>query len=270
MKRHVVRSAVLSIAVLVMMVLLAACGNFTGSGGQETISGSIVSVDMTKHTVTLNVNGQTETISGIPDNVLQSLQSQVGKMYSIQVTQNSDGSFNLVSGTNLTPENDQGTPEATGTSETSSSGSIEFVGTVKSVASNSLSVSMPNGLALSMSANGTDLGDFNNAMPAVGTLVKVKAVTNPDGSFNAESVKTGDATEQNNVTYKGVATSAVGSDHLLHFVVGKQSFSFPIASSTDLSDFNGSTQSIQNGSPLEVEVLFNGTNGTVTKVKNNN
>ncbi|TMF41935.1 MAG: hypothetical protein E6I32_19295, partial [Chloroflexi bacterium] len=160
MKTTVLRKMVVSIAVLVVMILFSACAG-VGSNGQQTLSGSIVSVNASTHTVVLNVNGQQDTITNVPDNVIQLLQGQVGKMYGVQVTQNSDGSFSIVGGTNVTSENNQGTPETnetpnsneTSTPETGTpaQGTIKFNGNVQSSGTNSLVVSLPGGGTISLS-----------------------------------------------------------------------------------------------------------------------
>src|SRR5260370_23712602 len=103
----VVRRMIVGIAVLVVMVLFSACAGVGANG--VSLSGSVVSVDSTNHTVTLSVNGQNTTIKNVPDNVITLLQAQVGKAYSFQVTQNSDGSYNIESRTNVTPEPGEGT-----------------------------------------------------------------------------------------------------------------------------------------------------------------
>ncbi len=51
--------------------------------------------------VTLRVNGQSFPINGLTDQEVQALQTNqaVGKTYTIHVTQNPDGSYNISSGT---------------------------------------------------------------------------------------------------------------------------------------------------------------------------
>jgi len=262
-----VRNVIVGGAVLVMMILFSACAGV----GSQSLSGSIVSVNAATHTVVIDVNGQNETISSVPANVISLLQGEVGKNYNVQVTTNSDGSFSIVGGTNPTPETNttNDTTTTTTTSNTNVQGSIEFFGTVKSTGNNSLVVSMPDGSQLSMTASGTDLSDFSNTLPAVGTQVSVTANTNPDGSFNADSlsqVKSDDITSQ--VTYTGVTTATVGGDNVIHFAVGHNSYSFTIPSGADLGDFNNSAQQIQNNTPVKVEVQFNGTSVTVLQVSN--
>src|SRR5205085_10367216 len=198
MKTSILRKMVVSIAVLVVMILFSACAG-VGSNGQHALSGTIVSVNASTHTVVLNVNGQQDTITNVPDNVIQLLQGQVGKMYGIQVTQNSDGSFSIVGGTDVTPENNQGTPEVNntpGSNQTPTTvtgspaqGTIQFNGNVQSSGTNSLVVSIPGGGTLSVSTNSsTDLGDFNNSLPAVNTQVLVVANANTDGSYTATKI----------------------------------------------------------------------------------
>lgn len=275
MKTLNLRHFLVSGAVLLVMMLFSACAG-VGSNGQQTLSGSIVSANGS--TVVISVNGQQDTIKNVPANIIQSLQGQVGKLYSITVTTNSDGSFSIVSGTNVLLENSEGTPEANQTPETNNEtpttveqGSIEFFGTVTAHGNNSVSVSMPDGSQLSMSLNGTDLGDFNNALPATGTRVKVQATTNADGSFNAEKLNQVDTTDAaNQATFQGVTTAAVGSDNKLHFTVGNKSYSFTINTGADLSDFNNSAQQIQLGTSVKVEVQYNGSSVQVLKISNNN
>jgi hypothetical protein len=274
MKKLNLRHFLVSGAILLVMMLFSACAGV--GNGQQTLSGSVVSVNASTHTVVLNVNGQNETISNVPNDVIQALQGQVGKAYSITVTTNSDGTFSIVGGTNVTPETNEGTPEANTTPETNNQtpttvkqGSIEFFGTVKARGNNSITVSMPGGSQLEMTLNGTDLGDFNNTLPNIGTRVHVKAITNANGSFNAKSldiVKSDDVTNQ--ITYQGVETSAVGSDHRIHFTVGNNSYNFIISSGADLSDFNNNAQAIQSGAQIKVKAQYNGGSVQVLKVSN--
>ena len=79
-----------------------------------------------------------------------------------------------------------------------------------------------------------------------------------------------DPTKLNTVDYQGVTSSAVGSDRVIHFAVGNKSYSFTIGSTADLSDFNNNAQAIQTNQMVKVEVLFNGSTATVTKVSSSN
>ena len=287
MKTSFVRHIVISVAILVVMVLFSACSGL--GNGQSTLSGSIVSVNASTGTVVISVGGQQDTIKNVPANVIQFLQSQglVGKFYTVQVTTNSDGSFSIVSGTNFTPSNNEGTPttdETSTTNETPTSnetatpetgtnapGSMTFYGRVQSVGSNSFVVTMPTGGTLPFTTNSsTDLSDwtsFSNGVPGVGTQVKVVVTANSDGSFTA--TKVGNVDAANNTTqdlYTGVTTASAGSGQVLHLKVGNQSFSFPIASGTDLSAFSNS--SIPSGATVSITVQFNGSNGSVISVEN--
>jgi len=274
MKKSFLRYVVMSIAVLVMVVLFSACSGL--GNGQTTLTGSIVSAS--NGTVVVNVNGQQETISNVPASVIQSLQSQIGKTYTIQVTSN-NGSFSIVGGSNPVLDNSEGTPDTSETPNTTNEtpttanepGSIQFYGAVQSVGNNSLVVTMPAGGTLSFTTNAsTDLKDWNNGLPSVGTQVKVEVTANTDGSFTA--TKVGNVDSSNNTTemqFTGVTTAAVGSDHVLHFAVGNKRFSFAIASNADLGDFNGNAQSIQNGANIKVTAQFNGTTGSAIEVKMN-
>ncbi len=279
MYQKMVKQIVVGIVALVLMVLVTACaGVGTSTNGAPTnlaLSGSVVSVDLNNHSVTLNVNGQTKTINNVPNNILTSLQSQVGKVYSIQVTQNSDGSYTFQSGTNVTPEANE-TPTSNETSNVNEPGSIDFIGKVLSVTSSSIIVSMPGGSTLPMSiVNGqSDLSKFNGALPDPGQLIKVSAIANTSNrTFTAADLKptdSGDLKDQYTVTYAGVTTSAVGSDRVIHFAVGNKSFSFQIASTAGLKDFNQNAQSIGNNVGVKVTTQFSGTTGTAIKVEAQN
>jgi len=277
MKTSFLRKVVISIAILVVMVLFSACSGL--GNGQSTLTGSIVSVNASTGTVVISVGGQQDTITHVPASAIQFLQSQgVGKTYTVQVTTNSDGTFSIVGGSNFTLSNSQGTPTTDETSTTNETptnetptanepGSMTFYGTVQSAGSNSLVVTMPNGGTLSFTTNGaTDLKDWNNSLPSVGTHVKVEVTANTDGSFTA--TKVGNVDIKDNATqaqFTGVTTAAVGSDHVLHFAVGNKSFSFAIASNADLSAFNGS---IPSRATISVTVQFNGSTGSVISVSN--
>jgi len=274
MNQKVVKQIVVGIAALVLMIMFTACAGVgtTNSNGLTTLSGSVVSVDATNHTVTLSVNGQTRTIKNIPDNVISNLQGQVGKFYAIQVTQNSDGSYNIQSGTNVTPEANE-TPNSNETSSVNEPGSIDFIGNVQSVSSSNIVVKMADGSTLSMSivSGQTDLSKFNGTQPSVGQLIKVSATAN-NASFTATELKPTDSSDlqdQNTVTIQGVTTQVVGSDRVIHLTVGNRSFSYPIVSTAELKDFNGNAQSIVNGTPVKVTVQFNGASGSALDVSNN-
>ncbi len=276
MKQFVMRRFVIGIAILALMALFTACAGVgtNGANGNLTVSGSVVSVSPQNHSVTLNINGQQKTISGLTDQEISLLQGHVGKMYSIQVTQNSDGSYEIVTGTNPTAEGTPETGETPTTGETPGAiqpGSISFTGKVQSVSNNSIVVSLPDGKSLTMSIiNGqTDVSDFNGQQITRGELIKVEATANTNGSFLASKLKKADSAD-NVVDFQGVTTSAVGADHMIHFAVGNKSFSYAIGSNADLGDFSGNAQNIGNHANVKVEVTFNGTTGAVTKVSTAN
>ena len=284
-----VRRAGVSIAVCVVafvfMLVVSACAGVTNANGTTNLTGSVASVNVQQHSISLNVNGQTFTIGGLTDSEIAQLQSvlasHLNTNFSFNVTQNSDGSYTISTNPNSmtednTPEaNNNETPNANGSQGQNEPGSISFIGTVKSVSNGSIVVSLPDGSTLSMViVNGqTDMSDFNGALPSVGQLIKVNATANTDGSFLASKLSTtdsGDVQDENTVEFDGVTTSAVGSDHVIHFNVGNKSFSYGIASSTDLSDFNGNAQAIGNNVSVKVTVQFQGNTGTVIKVSNAN
>ncbi|HEX6482104.1 MAG TPA: DUF5666 domain-containing protein [Ktedonobacteraceae bacterium] len=276
MKQHIMRHFVMGIAILALMALFTACAGVgtNGANGNLTVSGSVVSVNPQNHSVTLNINGQQKTISGLTDQEISLLQAQVGKLYSMQVSQNSDGSYEIVTGTNPTEDNTPetgNTPSTNDTPATNEPGSINFTGTVQSVSTNSIVVSMPGGQSLTMSIiNGqTDESDFNGQQITKGQLIQVEATANTNGSFLATKLKHADSAD-NVVDFQGVTTGAVGADHVIHFAVGNKGFSYAIGSNADLGDFNGNVQSIGNNARVKVEVTFNGATGSATKVSNAN
>ena len=289
--RRVGASIAVCVVALVFIVVVSACAGVNTNGNTTTVTGPVVSVNAQQHSVSLNFNGQTITINGLTDQEVALLQANASKISSIslQVTKNSDGSYTISSGQNSitisftsggsstfnsegTPEaNNNETPNATEPQGQVEPGSISFTGNVKSVSSSNIVVSLPDGSTLSMTiVNGqTDLSDFNGGLPSVNQLIKVDATANTDGSFLASKLKPADSND-NTVDYKGVTTSAVGSDHVIHFKVGNKSYSFTIGSSGDLSDFNGNAQSIGNNVSVKVEVQFQGNTYTVTKVSSSN
>ncbi len=287
-QKQFLRGIVTCIAGLVLLIMMTACagtipGVSNASGSTVKVTGSITSVDTTNNTVTLNAGGQTVTVKGLTSQQVAALAPQKGKVYTISVTQNSDGTYTIATGTE--PTNDEATPgvtqgietqtpqaNSTQTTTVNEPGSIQFKGRVQQVSNNSIVVSMPSGQNLTMSivSGLTDLRDFNNALPTVGQLVKVKSVANTnDGSFSAAKVSSADPTDSdlNVVQYQGVTTSAVGSDNVIHFKVGNRSFSFTIGTNAELHDFNNA-QSIGSNQSVKVEVMFQGNNGTVQKVSN--
>jgi len=275
MNQKFVKQLVVGVATLVVMIMFTACAGVgtTSSNGLTnlTFSGSVVSVNAANHSVTLSVNGQTKTINNIPDNVISNLQNQVGKFYAIQVTQNSDGSYSIQSGTNVTPEANV-TPDSNQTSSTNEPGTIDFIGSVQSANSSNVVVKMPDSSTLTLVVNSqTDLSKLNGSLPNVNQIVKVSA-TASNGSFLATELKptdSGDLQDQNTVTFQGVTTQAVGSDRVIHFAVGNRNFSFPIISTAELKDFNGNAQSITNATSVKVDVQFIGPSGTALDISSN-
>lgn len=278
------QSVLVCVIGFLMIILFTACAGVASTTGTTTgattITGRVVSVNTPKNSAVLNVNGQQVTVSGLTDQEVTTLQAQVGKTYTLQVTQSSGNSYTI--NPNSTPELDEtNTPEANLTESTQptepstsiAQGSISFMGTLQSVAPNRIVVSMPNGQTLALSTNNqTDLTDFNGTMPGAGTLVGVETTANPDGGFTATTVKhaTPGDPDQNVVDYQAITTSTVGTDAVLHFKVANQSYSFPIGSTADLGDFNNNARAIETNMHVKIEVRFNGSTGIVSKVGNSN
>jgi hypothetical protein len=277
---------------LFVMVLFAACGVAgtgtgvgTGTGATGNIpgiTGQVVSVNPSTHSVVVNVNGTNYTIGGLSDQDVTKLQGAVNKIWNFQVT-GSNGSYTITQGTSP-QEQDNSTPEVNVTPENNGNqgtgaaepGSISFDGIVQSVSPSSISVKMPNGDIFQMGISAlTKHDDFGTALPANGQWVKVDAVTNPDGSFTAKSldmVKQDDQanpTKLNTVDFQGVTTSAVGSNSVINFKVGTKSYNFTIGPSTQVKDF-ASAQTISSGQAVKVTVLYSGSTASVQKVQNGN
>lgn len=273
MKSPLLKKLVFSVVSLVIMILFAACAGVGTPGTPNALSGTVKSVDLAHHSVTITSGGQDYTITGLTDQEIQVLNTQIGKVYTIHVTQNSDGSYTLTTGTEPTPGAE--TPEPNNNNETPSTstgvGSISFTGPVQSASASSLTVKLPDNSAITMGINAsTDQGDLNGAQLSNGQLVKIEASANADGSFTATKIKRADSSDSSNntVDFKGQTTQAVGSDNVLHFKVGNQSYSYTISSTAKLDDFGGNAHSIASGTPVKVEVTFTGTTGSITKVSN--
>jgi len=282
---HLWRKFVASACGLILLVLLTACAGVGTNGAITSITGTISKVDPASHSMTLTVSGQNYTISGLSDQEIQTLQTQVGKTYTVHVTQNSDGSFSLTIGTNPTLANNQTPgvnegPEGTETPESgetpsasSQAESISFTGPVQNASSSTLTATLPDGSALTVAINAqSDLSGLNGAQLHSGQSVKVEALASTNG-FVAEKITLADAGDQNDahtVDFKGHASGPVGSDKILHFTVGGHAFSYTLGNSVDLSDFGGNASAISSGTAIKVTVVFNGTTGSVSKVSNAN
>ncbi|HZR41192.1 MAG TPA: hypothetical protein VFB12_13795 [Ktedonobacteraceae bacterium] len=284
---------------LFIMMLFSACsgvastgtntGTNTGTGSGTnaalTIVGSVQSVSGNSVTLTASVNGQQQqyTITGLTPQQITDLQQHIGKTYTIQVTQNGT-SYTITPGSNP-QETDNATSGVTPVANTNSGantgvnepGTIDFIGKVQSANGNSIVVSLPNGDPLTMNVTvQTDRSDFANGQVNAGQFINAKAQANTaDGSFVATKLSMPDnkdlqnPTKMNTVDIVGVATSAVGSDNVLHVKVGSKAFDLTLSQTTQMKDF-GSPQAIATNQPVKVTVIYNGASATVLKVENNN
>src|SRR2546425_713043 len=159
-------------------------------------------------------------------------------------------------------------------------------GTIKSVNTSNGSVTLTvNGQDVTI--NGLSSAQVSQLQSQVGKTYSITAVQNSDGSY---TLSTGSNTITIAVgTPAGIQTpSGNGSGSAGSAVAGTISFigkgqsvngnnivvsmpdSYTIGSTADLGDFNNNAQGIQANQPVKVEVLFSGSNGTVTKVSLNN
>jgi hypothetical protein len=270
------------------MVFFAACSGVattTDANGNQsvTLQGEVQSVNPSAHSAVFLAQGQTVTVNQLTDQQVTTLQSQIGKTFTLQVTKTGDTTYTMNVGTNI---QESANPVATSTTASTNGqptttasypGTIDFIGKVQSINANSITVTMPNGEALPMALNTSTHrdDDFINGQPNVGQMIKVETYTNLDGSFTAKKLDSVKPEDQNNtfkinsVDFEGVTTRVVGSDNVLHFNVGNKSYSYAMNNSTRIKHFTNS-QSIATNTPVKVEVQFNGSNGTVTQVENNN
>lgn len=279
-----IRVAAVCVCGLFILVLFSACSGIAGVGsnGTTSVTGTVQSVNASAHSVVLSVNGQQLTVSGLTDQQVTALQTQVGKTYSFQVGADNNGSYTINTGTDPT-ESDNGTPGVTSSNDNNTPvntganavGSLSFIGKVQSASNGTMTVIMPgSNKALSFSINNlTDQSDFNGTLPGAGQYVKVDAQANADGSFTAtklgqvDSNDAQDVQKLNTVDYQGVTTQAVGSNGNISVKVGNNTYVFTIGSSAEVKDFNGA-QSIPANQAVKVEVLFNGSNALVQQVSN--
>ncbi|MBV9708221.1 MAG: hypothetical protein JO125_12525 [Chloroflexi bacterium] len=268
------RMLIVSVFSLVLLVVFAACdtsslGINSNGSGTASITGSVVSANTATHSVVLNINGQQITVTGLTDQQVTAIQSQVGKIYTIQATQSGTNTYTINTGTEPQQQADTTT---TGISAVGA-GSIKFIGKVQSANSTAITVSTPDNQALTMNLNAqTDRSDFGAGLPTVGQLVKVTALANTDGSYTATKIGTTDSSDvqdQNTVEYQGVTTSAVGANGNLSFKVGNKNLTFTIGPNTEIKDF-ANAQAIGSNQPIKVDVLFNGSAATVLQVANSN
>ncbi len=282
-----VRPLAVCIAGLCIMVFFAACSGVattTNANGTQTINlqGKLLSVNPPA-SATFLYNNQQVTVNNLTSDQMAALQPQIGKTVTLQVTQTGTNTYSINVNTtvqvNNTPVTTTGTTTTTNaqpttTNTTVAQGTLDFVGKVQSINASSITVTMPNGESIQMAINGlTDREDFANGLPTVGQQIKVDGYTNPNGSFTAKKFSILKADDQvntiklNTVDFKGVTTSTVGSDNVLHFNLGTKSYSYTLSTTTQMKDFVNS-QSIQANQIVKVEVLFNGSNGSVVKVEN--
>lgn len=282
-----VRVLIVGVCSLFIVVLLSACqgvvttpnGSYssgTVTSGNSTITGQIQAVNAQAHSVTLLVNGQQFTISGLTDQQIATVQSQVNKTYSFQVTESGKNAYTINQNTQPQEANNNTSAPISNQNGAPAPGSIEFAGKVQSVNGSSFVVNTPDGQSLTVNiVNGqTDTSDLDGMQLRSGQIIKVKAFTDQNGNFVASKVGIEKLEDQQKdlftAQYQGMTTSAVGTSDQVSFKVGHKSYSFPIGTGADLKDFNYNAQSIGNNIAVKVKVTFNGTNGTVTDISNPN
>lgn len=281
MQSPLLRRLVLSVAALVLLIMLTACAGVgtNSNGSASSITGTITTVNAANHSVTLATSNQAYTVNGLSDQEVQALQGQVGKTYTIQVTRNSDGSYSITEGTNPMEVTDatsgvNGILEATATPDSTTAmnapGNFTLVGSVQSISSNSLTVLMPDRTPLTIAITPqTDQSPLEGTQLSTGQKVKVDVIGASNGLI-ADELRIPDADDLANATtidFKGATTQTVGPDHMLHFNVGTRAFSYTLSPAADLDDFNGDAGNIASGTPVRVRVQFNGTTGSVIRIR---
>lgn len=138
-------------------------------------------------------------------------------------------------------------------------GGISFIGPVKSITSNRLVMSAPNGQTYTLAITAqTDRTAYGGGLPAVGASVDMDSIINPDGSLTATILKPaqpGDP-DVNVIAYTGITTSAVGADRVLHFTAGTKSYNLTIPATANLSDFGGNAQAIGINTSVKVKIQY--------------
>ncbi|HLZ58252.1 MAG TPA: DUF5666 domain-containing protein [Ktedonosporobacter sp.] len=185
------------------------------------------------------------------------------------------GSQQPGTGQNSTSANITTNRQVAQVSGSSTTSSIEFYGKVQSIDANNITVHMPNGDAITAALSTlTKREDLNAGEPTVGQLIEMKVIANPDGTFLAKKLEGVKPERQSNqarmatVDFKGTTTSAVGADNVVHFKVGNKSYSFTINPATTwVKDFLN-PQAIGANQPVELEVQFDGSNGTIIEIEN--
>jgi hypothetical protein len=101
---------------LFIMMLFTACAGVattTNANGTTTtiINGTIVSVNASAHSATLNVGDQQVTVSGLTDQQVAPLQANQGKPYAFQATQTGNQTYSIQSNTEPQLESSSTPPE---------------------------------------------------------------------------------------------------------------------------------------------------------------
>jgi predicted small secreted protein len=279
-----IRIFIVSVCSLFIIGLLSACqgvvtssGSYNGtSANGNAVTGQLQAVNAQAHSVTLSVNGQQITISGLTDQQIAALQSQLNQTYTFQVTPSGNNTYTINQNTQPQQENTSTTASTTNQNGTPAQGDIEFAGKVQSVNGTSAVIATPDGQSLTIAivTGVTDTSDMNGTALSAGQIVKVKASTDQNGNLVASKLGIDKPEDQqqdmSTVQYQGITTSSVGANNQISFKVGHQSYTFPIANGADLKDFNNSAQAIGNNMPVQVKVLFTGTRGTAVKISNPN
>lgn len=269
MKAYLYRKFLVSILGLVAMVIFTACsGGAATHGSPDTVSGQLTAVNAANHSVTISSSGQPYTITGLSNQAIAALQTQIGKTYTVQVTLKGNGNYRITEGTQLRPEKEQMLQSNRSPSSGMKLDNISFVGPIQNISNSSLEMKLPDGTTLTMAINAeTDQSDLKGVQLSSGQTVEVEANVNDDGSFTATEIEHASSNDDISVVeYEGKTTRAVGSDNILHFSVGTHNYSYAISPTVKLKDINESVHSITSGTRIEAEVRFAETTGNVIKI----
>lgn len=239
------------------------------------ISGTVQSVDPVGHSAFLLISGQQITINGLTDEQINYLRSSQGSVLTVQANQTASNTYTIATGSTMmlgaspTPVLVAGPGNGPATSV---SGTIEFVGSVLNANNNNITVRMPDnqGLQMSMLNGQTDIEDFQGRQPAVGQMVKVKAMTMPDGTFQAASLdiaNTDDLQRLNVVEYKGAFSGIAGSNNQFSIHIGNRNFTFPVGAGINLNDLHLNMQPSGSNLFMKIEVAFNGASGSIVQIE---
>lgn len=147
-------------------------------------------------------------------------------------------------------------------------GSIAFIGKVQNIDGSNTTLIMPNGEALPVIIDTTVTPLEVLAQVQPGQTVKAQAFAKKDGSFvsrTLDRVDSSGGSDQRIIDFIGMTTQTISSNDTLYFRVGARDFSATITAKTSFDDF-GQAKNVKARQPIDVEIEYDGSNGTVISI----